>query len=55
LLLMEQRGVEEKLDRASFDIPTALLCSERTAERCHRRLVLEYLNRKWGDVNVAHL
>lgn len=55
LQLMEQRRVEEKIDRRVFDVPTALLCSETTAEHCHRRLVLEYLGRKWGDIKVVHL
>ena len=55
LVLLEQRQVEERIDRRVFDIPTALLCSETTAEHCHRRLVLEYLGRKWGDVKMAHL
>lgn len=32
-----------------------LLCSEPTAEHCHRRLVAEYLREKWGDVQIVHL
>jgi uncharacterized protein (DUF488 family) len=32
-----------------------LLCSEATPERCHRRLVTEYLGARWGDVEVVHL
>ena len=32
-----------------------LLCSEDKPERCHRRLVAEYLNRQWGDVEIIHL
>ena len=32
-----------------------LLCSEDTAERCHRRLLAEYLRRHWGDVEIVHL
>jgi uncharacterized protein (DUF488 family) len=55
LQLMEQRHIEEKLDRRLFDIPTALLCSETTAEHCHRRLVLEYLGQKWGNIKIIHL
>ena len=56
LELMAQRQIERELDRESFQsTPTALLCSERTAEHCHRRLVLEYLQDKWGDVAAVHL
>lgn len=55
LELMKQRGIESRLDRALFDGPTVLLCSEATAERCHRRLVLEYLRDHWGDLEIVHL
>lgn len=53
--LMAERKVEARLDHSLFEIPTTLLCSEATADRCHRRLVLEYLRRKWGGLDVAHL
>jgi uncharacterized protein (DUF488 family) len=55
LQLMQQRKIEEKIDRRLFDMPTVLLCSETTAEHCHRRLVLEYLGKKWGGLEVVHL
>ncbi len=55
LALMAERRVEEYVERESFDTPTVLLCSEPTAERCHRRLVAEYLKEKWGDVEIVHL
>ena len=53
--LMKERRIEEKLDRSLFSVPTALLCSEPTAEHCHRRLVLEYLGERWGDLRILHL
>lgn len=53
--LMSERKVEEKIKRESFEIPTVLLCSEQTSEHCHRRIVLEYLKDKWGDINIIHL
>jgi uncharacterized protein (DUF488 family) len=43
------------LDRNLFDVPTVLLCSEARAEHCHRRLVLEYLDRGWGGIQAVHL
>jgi uncharacterized protein (DUF488 family) len=55
LALMAARQIESRLDRALFQTPVVLLCSEPTAERCHRRLVLEYLRDKWGDVAISHL
>lgn len=53
--LLTERHVEDVLSSRLFDVPTVLLCSERTAEQCHRRLVLEYLRDKWGDLEIVHL
>jgi hypothetical protein len=47
--------VEGKIAREGFEVPTALLCSEFTAECCHRRLVMEYLAERWGGVELKHL
>jgi uncharacterized protein (DUF488 family) len=55
LELMHERQVETKIDRRIFSEPAVLLCSEPTADRCHRRLVLEYLNSTWGDIQTVHL
>jgi len=55
LALMRERRIEEAVARESFVVPTALLCSEFTAEHCHRRLVMEYLAEAWGDVTIQHL
>lgn len=53
--LLAERDVAPKLDRAAFETPTVLLCSEATAEHCHRRVVAEYLARVWGDIEIVHL
>jgi uncharacterized protein (DUF488 family) len=45
LELMAVRKIEESFGPPDLAVPTALLCSEPTAERCHRRLVAEYLSR----------
>ena len=55
LSLMRERRIESTLDRAQFEQPTVLLCSELTPEHCHRRLVLEYLAEQWGGVAITHL
>jgi uncharacterized protein (DUF488 family) len=52
---MRERKIEEKLTPRLFEIPTVLLCSEATAVHCHRRLVLEYLREKWGNLEITHL
>ena len=55
LALLADRRVEGELDRSLFHVPTVLLCSEPTPERCHRRLVLEYLQQQWGGLEIVHL
>ena len=34
---------------------SCLLCSEHEPDHCHRRLVAEYFQRHWGDVEIEHL
>jgi len=53
--LMAERQPEKLLDPSLFAVPTVLLCSETTAERCHRRLVLEHLQQHWGELQIVHL
>ena len=55
LALMARRDIADVLDCKSFGSPTVLLCSEPTPEHCHRRLVLEYLQNKWGELTIRHL
>jgi uncharacterized protein (DUF488 family) len=55
LELLQERRVEEALDRDLFGVPTVLLCSEANAKHCHRRLVLEYLDREWNGIRAVHL
>jgi uncharacterized protein (DUF488 family) len=53
--LMQERDISKRLDRTLFATPTVLLCSEPTAEFCHRRLILEYLRDCWGGMHITHL
>jgi uncharacterized protein (DUF488 family) len=55
IALMAERRIADRLDQASFVRRTALLCSEATPDRCHRRLVIEYLAERWPDVRAVHL
>jgi uncharacterized protein (DUF488 family) len=55
LELMTERRVESVLREEEFEVPTALLCSEATADHCHRRLVCEYLAEHWPGVQAVHL
>lgn len=55
IALMASREVDKKIPQELFRKRTVLLCSEETAKNCHRRLVLEYLNSKWGNIDSKHL
>ena len=53
--LMESRKIEEKFKPEMFE-GACLLCSEDKPHHCHRRLVCDYLNSKWGgSLRVKHL
>jgi uncharacterized protein (DUF488 family) len=54
LRLMEERRIEEHID-PSLLADGCLLCSELSPQHCHRRLVLEYLQRRWGNLEIRHL
>ena len=53
--LICSRKIESAISQAGFQKKTVLLCSEATADRCHRRLALEYLQKHWNDVTIHHL
>lgn len=56
LTLLEKRNAETKINPALLKGPTVLLCSEKTAEKCHRRLTAEYLQKKiLADYTIEHL
>ena len=52
--LMSEREIEKKVNPEILD-GGCLLCSEAKPHHCHRRLVAEYLNTKWGNVKICHL
>jgi len=53
LSLMAERQVETKA-REQID-GGCLLCCQPTSERCHRRLVAEYLQKAWDGLDIIHL
>lgn len=53
--LIRSRKIEAAVSQEGFRRKTVLLCSEPTAEHCHRRLALEYLQERWKNVNIHHL
>ncbi len=52
--LMGKRRIEDTIPRELVD-GGCLLCSEEKPHHCHRRLVAEYLQEKWGDVTIDHI
>lgn len=54
LSLMAERKIEEILSKELLD-GSCLLCSEDKPDHCHRHLVAEYLDSKWGNLEIIHL
>ena len=52
--LFSERRIEKLLSEKEAHL-ACLLCSEDTPDRCHRRLVAEYLKEKWGNLEIVHL
>jgi len=52
--LLRERKPEQIFSKDLFD-RACLLCSEDRPDHCHRRLVVEHLADKWGDVEIVHL
>ena len=54
LALMDERRIADTVARSAV-ADSVLLCSEDTPEHCHRRLVAEYLDQHWRDVDIVHV
>jgi len=54
LSLMRERQIERTIARDLID-GACLLCSEEQPHRCHRRLVAEYLQQHWGNLDIEHI
>ena len=52
--LMAERNIARKF-KGGIDDGDCFLCSEASPDHCHRRLVAEYLQKKWGSVAITHL
>jgi uncharacterized protein (DUF488 family) len=54
LNLLDMRNVAQK---TNIDVlhENCLLCSEHTPEKCHRRLLAEYLKHVRNDIEIIHL
>ena len=52
--LLDERNIRDEVDIAGLH-ECCLLCSEHTAEKCHRRLLAEYLQGPNSDIEIIHL
>ena len=52
--LMRERRIEKTVDRTELE-RACLLCSEHEPDHCHRRIVAEYLQRAYPDIEIVHL
>lgn len=54
--MLVKRGVAQAIDPSLFSDGAVLLCSEPTAEKCHRRLAAEFLQKEVLDgSSIVHL
>lgn len=54
LALMKSREIENNITREQI-VDGCLLCSEEKPHHCHRRLVAEYLQEKWTNLEIVHI
>ena len=52
--LLQKRNPLQKCDISKLD-RICLLCTEKSALQCHRRLVAEYIAEQLGDIEIVHL
>jgi len=52
--IIKERNILKNLDRNFID-NSVLLCSEPTADNCHRRLLAEMIVREYGEIKIRHL
>jgi Uncharacterized conserved protein len=54
LQLLRERKIERKIPKELMS-GACLLCSEDKPHHCHRRMIAEYLQQHWHDVEIVHL
>jgi uncharacterized protein (DUF488 family) len=52
--LLVERDIKNDITPTEFD-NACILCSEENPDKCHRRLLAEYLRDIWGNVVITHL
>lgn len=54
LELKDKRRIQDSISK-DLIAGGCLLCSEHLPKHCHRRLVVEYLARHWGNIETTHI
>lgn len=54
LKLLKSRDIYQKISNIDLD-GSCLLCSEKTAECCHRRLAAEFIQKIFGIDRIIHI
>lgn len=54
IAILDRRNILSNINYSIFD-SACLLCSEPTAQQCHRRLFAEYLSRHNSAIQIKHL
>lgn len=52
--ILAERKVENLFQKPDLD-KVCFLCSEKSPEQCHRRLVAEYLAKHFADIDIVHI
>lgn len=52
--LLDKREILENINIKEFE-NSCFLCSEFSAENCHRRLAVEYLKKYFSNIEIVHL
>ena len=52
--ILVDRKIIQNINISDFN-DTVFLCSEPTAEQCHRRLLVEYLDKNFEKIKIKHL
>ena len=52
--LLDDRNILKNISIDKFE-DAVLLCSEPTADQCHRRLMAEFLAKNFDNINIRHL
>ena len=52
--IITRRQIDKNITLQDMDM-SCFLCSEATADNCHRRLVAEYLAGLWPNISIIHL